>query len=178
MEPLLCGNLRIKDDTAVTQEDCRRCNLILFGDPGSNSWIRKALPNLPFRWSHEAIEIGVNRYAASDVVPACIATSPFTGKTSLGRYIVLNSGHAFHESELGRLNYLLFPRLADWAVFAVGEKQPPGALRSAGRRPARDRLLQQELGRQAALRGPRCAFVEGYPAGTMGKPIPPAEPGV
>jgi hypothetical protein len=118
------GDLPVKDDTAVTAEDCRRCNLILFGDPGSNSWIRKALPSLPFRWSRDAIEIGVNRYAASDIVPACIAPSPFTGKGGTARYIVLNSGHTFHESELGRLNYLLFPRLGDWAVFAVKEAQP------------------------------------------------------
>ncbi len=48
------GELPIKDDTAVTPEDCRRYNLILFGDPGSNLWIRKALPALPIRWTREA----------------------------------------------------------------------------------------------------------------------------
>ena len=33
------GELPVKDDTAVTDDDVRRCNLILFGDPGSNRWI-------------------------------------------------------------------------------------------------------------------------------------------
>src|SRR4029079_16790837 len=37
------GELPIKDDTAVTEEDLRRYNLILFGDPGSNRWISRAL---------------------------------------------------------------------------------------------------------------------------------------
>ena len=34
-------------------------------------------------------------------------------------YVVLNSGHTFHEKELATLNYLLFPRLGDWAVIKV-----------------------------------------------------------
>ena len=41
-----------------------------------------------------------------------------------GRYVVLNSGHTFHEKELATLNYLLFPRLGDWAVVKVGGKVP------------------------------------------------------
>lgn len=36
------GDLPIKTDT-----DVRDKNLILFGDPGSNLWLRKALPKLP-----------------------------------------------------------------------------------------------------------------------------------
>ena len=41
-----------------------------------------------------------------------------------GRYVVLNSGHTFHEKELASLNYLLFPRLGDWAVLKVAGKVP------------------------------------------------------
>jgi hypothetical protein len=36
---------------------------------------------------------------------------------------VLNSGHTFHEKEFAAFNYLLFPRLGDWAVVKVA----PGA---------------------------------------------------
>jgi hypothetical protein len=154
------GELPIKDDTAVTPEDCRRCNLILFGDPGSNLWIRKALPSLPLRWTHDTCQLGKNqdhsvlalhpttaclsrledacfflpgtfsnrklgeRYLAADHAPALICPSPFPGKGSAPRYLVLNSGHTFHEAELNRLNYLLFPRLGDWAVFKIGATQP------------------------------------------------------
>jgi pimeloyl-ACP methyl ester carboxylesterase len=114
------GELPIKDDTNVTAEDVRRCNLILFGDPGSNRWIEKVLPKLPLRWTHEELQIGKERYTADDHAPVLIQPNPLAE----GRYIVLNSGHTFHEQELASLNYLLFPRLGDWAVMKVGAKIP------------------------------------------------------
>jgi hypothetical protein len=40
--------------------------------------------------------------------------------------VVVNSGHTFHEEELSTLNYLLFPRLGDWAVVKV-PGDPPGS---------------------------------------------------
>ena len=43
-----------------------------------------------------------------------------------GRYVVLNSGHTFHEKELATLNYLLFPRLGDWAVVKVPAARADG----------------------------------------------------
>ena len=33
--------------------------------------------------------------------------------------VVLNSGHTFHESEFAAVNYLLFPRLGDWAMVRI-----------------------------------------------------------
>ncbi|HLY74681.1 MAG TPA: prolyl oligopeptidase family serine peptidase, partial [Planctomycetota bacterium] len=41
------GELPVKDDARVTEDDVRKHHLILFGDPGSNRWIAQALPNLP-----------------------------------------------------------------------------------------------------------------------------------
>jgi hypothetical protein len=114
------GELPVKDDTAVTEEDARRCNLILFGDPGSNRWISRVLPQLPLRWTQDRLEVGKQGYAAADHVPVLIQPNPLAS----GRYVVLNSGHTFHEKELASLNYLLFPRLGDWAVFRVGGKVP------------------------------------------------------
>ena len=35
------------------------------------------------------------------------------------RYVVINSGHTFHEKEFAAFNYLLFPRLGDWGVIKV-----------------------------------------------------------
>jgi poly(3-hydroxybutyrate) depolymerase len=114
------GELPVKDDTAITDEDVRRCNLILFGDPGSNRWIEKVLPKLPLRWTRDEVRAGQGRYAAADHVPVLIQPNPLAE----GRYVVLNSGHTFHEKELAALNYLLFPRLGDWAVMKVGGKVP------------------------------------------------------
>ena len=53
-------------------------------------------------------------YTAGEHVPALIAPNPLAGAEQ--RYVVLNSGHTFHEAELAKLNYLLFPRWGDWAV--------------------------------------------------------------
>jgi hypothetical protein len=114
------GELPVKDDTDVTEDDVRRCNLILFGDPGSNRWIARVLPDLPLRWTRDEIALGRDRHAAADHAPVLIQPNPL----AKGRYVVLNSGHTFHEKELASLNYLLFPRLGDWAVLKVGGKVP------------------------------------------------------
>ena len=112
------GDLPIKDDTAVTPEDVRRYNLILFGDPGDNLWIRRVLPRLPLRWTRDEFTIGAARFTAADHLPLLIQPNPL----SQGRYVVLNSGHTFHAKELSTLNYLLYPRLGDWAVVKVAGK--------------------------------------------------------
>ena len=124
------GELPVKDDTAVTENDLRDKNLILFGDPGSNSWIAKALPNLPLKWTPEKLTLSGQEYAADKHVPALIAPNPFAGYSSTtgfegfgGNYIVLNSGHTFREAELNKLNYLLFPRWGDWAVLQIDPKR-------------------------------------------------------
>jgi dienelactone hydrolase len=117
------GELPVKDDTAVTADDIQRCHLILFGDPGSNRWIERVLPQLPLRWTSNQLEIGKSQYSAADFAPVLISPNPL----SHGRYVVINSGHTFHESELASLNYLLFPRLGDWAVVHIKGSVSPNA---------------------------------------------------
>ncbi|MBP3955959.1 prolyl oligopeptidase family serine peptidase [Gemmata sp. G18] len=114
------GELPVKDDTAVTDADMKRYNLILFGDPGSNALIARALPKMPVTWTEKDLTLGTDKYAAADHAPVLIQPSPFAP----GRYVVFNSGHTFHEKDLASLNYLLFPRLGDWAVLKVGAKAP------------------------------------------------------
>lgn len=108
------GDIPIKNDVDVTEDDVRTRNLILFGDPGSNKWIAQVLPHLPLTWSRELLHMGGQDYSATDHVPAFIAPNPLPGAGD--RYVVLNSGHTFRETELASLNYLLFPRWGDWAV--------------------------------------------------------------
>ena len=114
------GELPVKDDTTVTDEDVKRYNLILFGDPGSNLLIARVLPKLPVTWSEKELTFGKDTYSAKDHAVVMIQPNPL----ARGRYVVLNSGHTFHEKELALLNYLLFPRLGDWAVLKVGAKSP------------------------------------------------------
>ena len=110
----LRGELPIKDDVDVTEDDIRTRNLILFGDPGSNHLIARSLPDLPLSWTRKTLHMDGQDFPASDHVPALIAPNPLLGAES--RYVVLNTGHTFHESELSSLNYLLFPRWGDWVV--------------------------------------------------------------
>ena len=120
------GELPIKNDTDIADGDwelLRNRNLILFGDPGSNSWIAKVLPQLPIQWSKDSITMNGEEYSSADHVPALIAPNPLTAHR---RYIVLNSGHTFRESELAKLNYLLFPRWGDWAVLQIDPSRPAG----------------------------------------------------
>ena len=115
------GDLPIKDDTAVTEDDIRTRNLILFGDPGSNSIIARALPHLPLKWSIDTMQLGGQTVAAKSHVPALITPNPLPGGEN--RYVVINSGHTFRESELAKLNYLLFPRWGDWALIEISPGQ-------------------------------------------------------
>jgi hypothetical protein len=118
------GELPVKDDTAVTADDVRTCNLILFGDPGNNSWIAKILPKLPIQWTKKELVVAGQTYPALDHVPALIQPNPLASELGAQRYVVINSGHTFHEAELARLNYLLFPRCGDWAVVKFRDKRP------------------------------------------------------
>jgi hypothetical protein len=119
------GALLVKDDTDVIEEDLRTRNLILFGDPGNNSWIARVLPHLPLAWSKQTVRFGTEEYAAADHVPALIAPNPLPDADA--HYVVLNSGHTFREAELAKLNYLLFPRWGDWAIIEISAASPPFA---------------------------------------------------
>ena len=111
------GDLPVKDDTAVTGEDIRTKHLILFGDPGSNSLIRQALSSLPLSWTNSELKMAGRTYSSVDHAPVLISANPLPGAGD--HYIVINSGHTFHERELASLNYLLFPRLGVWAVMKI-----------------------------------------------------------
>ena len=119
------GDLPVKNDTEVTAADLNEKHLILFGDPGSNSWIAKSLPNLPLKWTPESLSIGEGVFSSVDHAPAFVCASPLNAD----RYIVINSGHTFHEKEFAAFNYLLFPRLGDWGVLKIepgtDQWQPP-----------------------------------------------------
>jgi hypothetical protein len=113
------GSLPVKSDTEVTEADVRDRHLILFGDPGSNSWIAKALPNLPLTWTRDEVSLGGLTKPSKDHAPAFICSSPLAPD----RYLVINSGHTFHEAEFAAFNYLLFPRMGDWAMIKIDPKE-------------------------------------------------------
>jgi dienelactone hydrolase len=108
----LRGDVRVKEDSAITARDVADYNLILFGDPGSNSLIAKVLGKLPIRWSRTEITIGTQTFAAADHIPVLVYPNPLNPK----RYVVINSGHTFGEADFRGTNAWLYPRLGDYSV--------------------------------------------------------------
>ncbi|RUL81918.1 alpha/beta hydrolase [Tautonia sociabilis] len=108
------GELPIKDDVDVTDEDIRRFHLVLFGDPGSNLLIDRLLPRLPVGWVRGRVGFQ-SPYPAESHAPVLIAPNPL----NVGRYVVVNSGHTFGADAFRGTNALLFPRLGDFAVIRI-----------------------------------------------------------
>jgi dienelactone hydrolase len=94
------GEVRIKDDKLVTEDDIQRYHLILFGDLQSNKLTKKIAPMLMRAWP------------VAPLVPVLIAPNPLNSS----RYVVFNSGHTFHEEEFKGTNALLYPRFGDYAM--------------------------------------------------------------
>ncbi len=113
----LRGDLPIKDDADVTPEDVESRHLILFGDPGSNRWIARILPDLPLAWSKSEFTLG-DKYSGDVHAPTLIVASPLNRL----KYVVINGGPSFGARDFTGTNALLFPRVGDWAVLKVGNR--------------------------------------------------------
>ena len=117
----LRAGLPVKTDLGISREDIAERNLILFGDPSSNVVLGRIAAKLPIIWTAEEIIVGKQRFDASNHMLAMIYPNPLNPE----HYVVINSGHTFHEAEFRGTNALLFPRLGDYAVLRVdgGEEQ-------------------------------------------------------
>jgi hypothetical protein len=82
------GDTRTKPDSAVTADDIANDNLVLFGDPASNSIIARIVDQLPIKWTKESIVVGDKTYAVSDHIPVLIYPNPLNPQ----RYVVINTG--------------------------------------------------------------------------------------
>jgi hypothetical protein len=107
------GKLEVKSAGDVTRDDLKEKNLILFGDFRSNFEIGRLLPDkLPITWNEKDLVVGGQRFDSAKHLPMLIYPNPNNQR----RYIVLNSGHTFHEADFKGTNALLYPRLGDFAV--------------------------------------------------------------
>ncbi len=130
------GDAPIKDDTAVTDDDIKNCNLILWGDNSSNALIKRiaadpipasvkdsaakpAGPLLPILWGKNELNLKAYRLDPSRYVPVMIYPNPLNP----AKYVVLNSGHTFREFALLN-NSDQTPKLPDWAIVDIST--PPG----------------------------------------------------
>jgi hypothetical protein len=106
------GQLPVKDDVDVTSNDIAQNNLVLFGDPASNSLIADMLDGLPLEWTKDEVRFAGQKVAAAKHLPVLIYPNPLNPQ----RYVVLNSGHTFPTADYIKTNALLYPRLGDYAL--------------------------------------------------------------
>ncbi|GAB4142019.1 MAG: prolyl oligopeptidase family serine peptidase [Planctomycetaceae bacterium] len=118
----LRGKIPIVDDSAITDAHIASKNLILFGDPGSNSLIAKVLEKLPIQWTKKEIIVHGKSYDPATHGISLIYPNPLNPR----RYVVINSGHTFHERDFRASNSWLFPRLGDIAVQKFKKSQKGG----------------------------------------------------
>lgn len=114
------GDVRVVNDRDLTEQMIENHHLILFGDPGSNSVLAKVLPELhgqPVVWNAERIRVGQKEWSSAEHGLVLIHPNPL----NRAKYVVLNSGHTFHERDFLSSNAWLFPRLGDIAVMKLSE---------------------------------------------------------
>jgi len=119
---LFRGEARVKKDSEITDADIAASNLVLWGDPSSNSQIAKILSKLPIEWNSKRLAAGKQFCDAKSCMPVMVYPNPLNPK----RYIVLNSGPTMREDS-NATNSLQTPRLPDVAL--VGLDEAPGPVR-------------------------------------------------
>lgn len=128
------GDVRIVDDSAVTEEMMSASNVVLWGDPSSNAVLGRMLDRLPIVW-REKVQVGDRTFDGGSAVPLLIHPNPLAPN----RYVVLNSGPTYREYAYLN-NARQVPMLPDWAVVdAAAEPSPdwpltrwPGRILGAG----------------------------------------------
>lgn len=130
------GDVLVKDDRDVTDADLRASNLVLWGDPSSNTLIARVLPGLPLTWTRDALTFAGSTYAAAENMPMLVYPNPLQP----GRYVVLNSGPTQRPGLLldqngGNTSALVTPKLPDFAIVDLStpaDDYAPGAFVRTG----------------------------------------------
>lgn len=105
------GEPRVKDDSAITDDDLKNSHLVLWGDPSSNKLLARIADKLPIKWNGKTIQVGKQSFDATKHVPVFIFPNPLNPS----RYVVINSGFTFPQFA-GASNSQQTPKLPDWAV--------------------------------------------------------------
>ncbi len=74
---------------------------------------------LPVKWTKEEITVGGQTFSTNSHVPALIYPNPLNPN----RYVVINSGHTFSDSDWRGTNANLYPHLGDYAVMALATRE-------------------------------------------------------
>lgn len=119
---LFRADVPVKDDTALSDEDIARNNLVLWGDPSSNRILARLLATgqLPLAWTPEKLTFRGQDYPAAHHAPILIFPNPLNPR----RYVLLNSGIDFRDEAYGT-NALQTPKLPDYAIIDLREAPGP-----------------------------------------------------
>ena len=114
------GDAPVRDDKDVTDADIAANNLILWGDPSSNSILTRIADRLPLKWP------------AAPQALILIYPNPLNPK----KYVVLNSGFTFREPDY-LSNARQTPKLPDYAILDISalpdaRSRFPGKILKAG----------------------------------------------
>ncbi len=124
------GDAPAKDDTAVTDADIAANNLVLWGDPQSNSVLARIAGKLPIQWTAAVVTVGTRKFDAATNAPVMIYPNPLNPK----KYVVINSGITFREYAQPN-NSLQVAYLPDYAVVDLTtppDTRWPGKVAAAG----------------------------------------------
>lgn len=124
------GLPRIKLDTEITAADIANHNLVVWGDPRSNTILNRVAADLPIRWNEQEIRAGERLYPIDRFVPTLIYPNPLNPD----RYLVVNSGFTFREYDYLN-NARQVAKLPDWAIIDIthpANARYPGKITDAG----------------------------------------------
>ncbi len=119
---LFRGDARVKKASEVTNYDLMAYNVILWGDPDSNSLIATSLRHLPILWTKATLTANGKIYPTTGHLPVLIYPSIGIDQ----RYIVLNSGPTWREAH-SKTNSQQNPKLPDWAILDITSPPTPEA---------------------------------------------------
>jgi hypothetical protein len=105
------GDARVVNDVDLTDEMIQSSNIVLWGDPKSNSVLAKIADKLPIQWTADKVTVGEKSYDAKTHAPILIHPNPL----NLNRYVVLNSSFTFRDYAYLN-NARQVPMLPDWAI--------------------------------------------------------------
>lgn len=120
------GQVRQTTDRQLTDSQIAAHNLILWGDPSSNSVLARILPELPLKWTRETIITGLGSHSKSVSAETHAAILIYPNPLNPERYVVLNSGFTFRDYAYLN-NARQVPMLPDWALIDLTE--PAGTVR-------------------------------------------------
>jgi len=109
------GDFPFVEEKDITPQLLRSKHLVVFGDPGSSSVLKQALGALPYRWDSTNIAWKGKNLESTAHLPFSIQPNPL----SPTKYLVINTGHTFHEPQFKGTNALLFSQHGDHGLFHI-----------------------------------------------------------